>query len=201
MLNRRFALALLATPAVWLAACSQETSGTKTAPAAATADEHIDTAKAFDVLAAEAKGFTAGAMMSAHTVYVLFDPQCPHCSHLWEASLPLLSKVKFVWAPVAIIGPKSLPQGAALLQSAKPVEEMTAHEKALLAGAGGMSASASIPAEIEAAIKANTHLLDRLGADSVPYVVTKNATTGQVVARAGAMETAALAAFAGLPAN
>ena len=199
MLNRRFALALLATPAVWLAACSQETPGTKAAPAAAA--DHIDTDKAFDVLAAEAKGFTAGTMMSAHTVYVLFDPQCPHCSHLWEASLPLQGKIKFVWAPVAILGPKSLPQGAALLQSAKPVEDMTAHEKALLAGQGGMSASASIPADIEAAIKANTRLLDRLGADSVPYVVTKNTSTGQVVAHAGAMETAALAAFAGLTAN
>jgi hypothetical protein len=40
MLNRRFALALLAAPATWLAACSQESSGTKTAaPATATADE------------------------------------------------------------------------------------------------------------------------------------------------------------------
>ena len=46
-------------------------------------------------LAREAKGFTAGAMMSAHTVYVLLDPQCPHCSHLWESSLPLQTKVKF----------------------------------------------------------------------------------------------------------
>jgi thiol:disulfide interchange protein DsbG len=199
MLNRRFALALLATPAVWLAACSKEdTAGGKAGtPAAAP----IDTAQAYDALAKESKGFTVGAMMSAHTVYVLFDPQCPHCSHLWEASLPLQNKVKFVWAPVAIIGPKSLPQGAALMQATNPVEAMTAHEKSLLAGQGGTSASASVPAEIDAAIKANTALLDRLGADSVPFIVAKSATSGQVVTRAGSMETAALAAFIGLAAN
>lgn len=199
MLNRRFALALLATPAVWLAACSKEdAAGGK---AATPAEAPLDTAQAYDALAKEAKGFTVGAMMSAHTVYVLFDPQCPHCSHLWESSLPLQNKVKFVWAPVAIIGPKSLPQGAALMQASNPVEAMTAHEKSLLAGQGGMSASASVPAEIEAAVKANTALLNRLGADSVPFIVAKSAASGQVVTRAGSMETPALAAFIGLPAN
>lgn len=194
MLNRRLALTVLTTSSLWLTACSKEDSGSGTA---APADSRIETAQAFDALATGAKGFTAGALMSAHTVYVLFDPQCPHCSHLWESSLPLHSKVKFVWAPVAIIGPKSLPQGAALLQAANPVEAMTAHEKSLLAGQGGTAASASVPADIEAAIKANTQLLDRLGADSVPFIVARHAGNGQVVTRAGSMDTAGLASFLG----
>jgi thiol:disulfide interchange protein DsbG len=196
MLNRRLALTVLTTSSLWLAACSKEELG---ASNPASADSRIDTAQAFDALAKGAKGFTVGAMMSAHTVYVLFDPQCPHCSHLWESSLPLHSKVKFVWAPVAMIGPKSLPQGAALLQAANPVEAMTVHEKSLLAGQGGTAASASVPAEIEAAIKANTQLLDQLGADSVPFIVARHAGTGQVVTVAGSMETAGLANFLGLP--
>ena len=194
MLNRRLALTVLTTSSLWLTACSKEESGSGTA---APADSRIETAQAFDALATGAKGFTAGALMSAHTVYVLFDPQCPHCSHLWESSLPLHSKVKFVWAPVAIIGPKSLPQGAALLQAANPVEAMTVHEKSLLAGQGGTAASASVPADIEAAIKANTQLLDRLGADSVPFIVARHAGNGQVVTRAGSMDTAGLASFLG----
>ena len=196
MLNRRLALTVLTSSSLWLAACSKEESGAATA---APADSRIEAPQAFDALATGAKGFAAGALMSAHTVYVLFDPQCPHCSHLWESSLPLHSKVKFVWAPVAIIGPKSLPQGAALLQAANPVESMTAHEKSLLAGQGGTAASASVPAEIEAAIKANTQLLDRLGADSVPFIVARHASSGQVVTRAGSMDTAGLATFLGLP--
>ena len=64
-----------------------------------------------------------------------------------------------------------------------------------------MAASASIPAEIEDAIKANTRLLDSLGASSVPYIVAKNTQTGQVVTRAGAMDTQALAQLLGVSAN
>jgi thiol:disulfide interchange protein DsbG len=195
MLNRRLALTLLSSAVLGLAACSKEETG---APGKSAAGSPIDTAQAYDVVAREAKGFTAGAMMSAHTVYVLFDPQCPHCSHLWESSLPLQTKLKFVWVPVAIIGPKSLPQGAALMQAANPVEAMTVHEKSLLAGQGGTSASASIPADIETSIKANTDLLDRLGADSVPFIVARHATNGQVVTRAGSMETPALATLLGV---
>jgi thiol:disulfide interchange protein DsbG len=180
-------LAVLLTAA--LSACSPESStGSASAPAP------IAQGQAYDAVA-------AGALMGANPVYVLFDPQCPHCSHLWEASLPLHSKVKFIWTPVSLLGAKSLPQGAALLQAANPVEAMTLHEKSLLAGQGGMAASASIPAEIEDAIKANTRLLDSLGASSVPYIVAKNTQTGQVVTRAGAMDTQALAQLLGVSAN
>ena len=195
MLNRRLALTLLSSAAFGLVACSKEEAG---GPPKADAGAPIDPAQAYDTVSREAKGFSAGALMSAHTVYVLFDPQCPHCSHLWEASLPLHTKLKFVWAPVALIGAQSLPQGAALMQATNPVEAMTAHEKSLLAGQGGMSASASVPAEIEATIKANTGLLDRLGADSVPFIVARHTTSGQVLTRAGSMDTAALAAWLGV---
>jgi thiol:disulfide interchange protein DsbG len=197
MLNRRLALTLLSSAAFGLVACSKEEAGGPP-KADAGAGAPIDPAQAYDTVSREAKGFSAGALMSAHTVYVLFDPQCPHCSHLWEASLPLHTKLKFVWAPVAIIGAQSLPQGAALMQATNPVEAMTAHERSLLAGQGGMSASASVPAEIEATIKANTGLLDRLGADSVPFIVARHITSGQVLTRAGSMDTAALAAWLGV---
>lgn len=197
MSHRRLVLALLATPAVWLAACSrEETSGGQ---AATPAEPPIAAAQAFDAVAQAAQGFTVGAMMSGHTVYVLFDPQCPHCGHLWEAAQPLQAKAKFVWAPVALLGAKSLPQGAALLQAAHPAEAMAAHEASLLAGQGGTAASASVPAALEAAIQANTRLLNRLGAEAVPFIVARNAASGQVVSHAGSMDTPALAAFLGLP--
>ncbi len=138
-------------------------------------------------------------MMSANAVYVLFDPQCPHCGHLWQASLPLQSKVKFVWIPVAIMNAKSAPQGAALLAAADPVNAMTEHEQSILAGTGGSSASANIPDELAQSIKANTALFNSLGVESVPYVLAKNLRTGQLVSRNGAMDTAALAEFIGLP--
>lgn len=144
------------------------------------------------------QGFAVGALMSANAVYVFFDPQCPHCGHLWQASLPLHKKVKFVWIPVAWINASSLSQGAALLTSANPLALMSEHETSLLAGRGGIAASSSVSSEVEQTIKTNTKLLGSFGAESVPFVVFKNATTGQTISRDGAMTTAALAQFAGV---
>jgi thiol:disulfide interchange protein DsbG len=195
-----FTLPLVAALALSLAACSKEESTVAPgSPGASTADKSpIATPQAFDVLAAQGKGFTAGALMSAHTVYVLFDPQCPHCGHLWQSSTPLQSKVKFVWLPVAIMNAKSAPQGAAIMTAANPVETMNAHEQQLLAGQGGMSASASIPPEVLQAIKTNTELLERLGATSVPFMVAKHQRTGTVVTQSGALGAEALASFLGM---
>lgn len=183
------AIALLLT----IAGCSQQDTATKPAAATATANP----TQSYAEVAAKARGFTVGALMSANTVYVLFDPQCPHCGHLWEAAKPLLGKVKFVWIPVSIINTKSGAQGAALLASSNPLEAMTAHEASILAGTGGMTAMGSVPVEVEAAVKGNTTLFNSLGLESVPFVVSKNAS-GVAQANAGSMETPALAAWLGL---
>ncbi len=186
------ALALFAALTLVMGGCSQQSStDTATAPAS-------KPAQPYEAVAAQGKGFTVGAVMSANTVYVLFDPQCPHCGHLWEASVPLLKKVKFVWIPVAIMGGKSTPQGAALLAAANPAELMAEHEKSVLAGTGGIAASANIPAELEQAIKKNTQLFNSLGVDSVPYILARNTRTGQVVSNNGALSTPALAEFLGI---
>jgi thiol:disulfide interchange protein DsbG len=75
---------------------------------------------------------------------------------------------------------------------------MSLHEQALLAGQGGMSASSSVPDTVAEAIKVNTALLDRLGADSVPFIVARQPQTGQVITRAGSMTTQDLAGWLGL---
>ena len=185
------ALALTSALVLTLAACSKND-----APAAPV-DTAI-TASSYDRVAATGKGFTVGAMMSTQTVYVLFDPQCPHCGHLWQSSVPLLSQVKFVWVPIAFNDGKSLSQAAALLSATDPVQAMTDHEASLLAGSGGMSASSSIPADLEKAVKSNTQLLGSLGIDSVPFLIGKNRKTGAVVSYNGAMETAQLSTLLGL---
>jgi len=178
-----------------LSACSPQESP-KAGPAAAPAKQ----AASVEVAAAQGKGFTVGALMSANTAYVFFDPQCPHCGHLWNASLPLQKKVKFVWIPVGWINASSTTQGAALLTAANPAELMTEHETSLLAGKGGISASSSIAPDIEKAIKANTQLLNSFGAESVPFIVARNVKTGQTVTRDGSMSTTALAELLGVDA-
>ncbi len=149
-------------------------------------------------VAAEAKGFSVGSLMSANTVYVFFDSQCSHCGHLWQASEALQNKVKFVWIPVGMINAISAAQGAALLTAVNPAALMAEHEASFLAGKGGISASSSVPTEIEQAIKNNTKILNSFGAEAVPFVVAKNLKTGQTVSRDGAMSSAALAAFLGV---
>lgn len=197
MKRRTFALgtaAVTATAAVFLIACSPQAPEPPAAPP-------VDRAQALAVLAAEGKGFTVGALMAANTAYVLFDPQCPHCAALWEASRPLWKQTRFVWLPVALLNAKSLPQGAAIMTAGDPVAAMDAHEQSLRSGGGGTAASAGIAPEIEAAIKGNTALLGRLGGESVPFLVGRHAGTGAPVIEAGAMPTAVLAQRLGLVAN
>lgn len=167
---------------------------------AATPSAAAKPAQTYEAVAAQGKGFSVGAMMSAQPVYVLFDPQCPHCGHLWEAALPLHGKAKFVWIPVSILNGKSARQGAALLSAGNPAEAMAAHEKSIIAGTGGMSTPASVPPDMEAAIQKNTALFSSLGLESVPYILARNVNTGIVVTNSGAMTTSELAAFLGIAA-
>lgn len=186
-------LIVIASLATGLGACSKGDTPPPTAAAPAAMS-----ASSYDTVASTAKGFTVGAMMSAQPVYVLFDPQCPHCGELWNASLPLHSKVKFVWVPIAFNGGKSTAQGAALLSAVDPVAAMTEHEKSLLSGSGGMAASASIPDDLAQAIKTNTGLMTTLGQDGVPFILGKNRRTGEVVSNGGALRTEALAQLLGV---
>ncbi len=188
-LNRLF-FASFALATLLLGGCSKQ----EAAAPASTSKREVTV----QAVAAESKGFTVGALMSANVVYVFFDPQCPHCGHLWQASTSLHKKAKFVWIPVAWINGSSLTQGAALMTAANPAALMTEHETSLLAGQGGIAASASVASEVEQSIKANTKLLNSLGAESVPFIVVKNAVTGQTVTKAGALTTTALAELIGI---
>jgi thiol:disulfide interchange protein DsbG len=183
-----FSALLIASMAI--SGCSPQES----APAAGSAKREVSIA----TVSAQAKGFAVGALMSTNIVYVFFDPQCPHCGHLWEASAPLHKKVKFLWIPVRMINATSLAQGAAIMSAANPGALMTEHEASLLAGKGGISASSSISPETEQAINTNTQMLNSFGAESVPFVVARNQKTGQTVSREGALTTADLTEFLGL---
>lgn len=150
-------------------------------------------------IATEAKGFTAGSTMSARTVYVFFDAQCPHCATLWNNAKPLRSQAKFVWIPVGLISPSSTAQGATLLAAQDPVALMDEHEASLQAKRGGISAGSNIDAQ-KAMVTKNTELFNRFGFASVPTIVGTHAQTGALVTQEGASPTPALAATLGLQA-
>ena len=148
-------------------------------------------------IATEARGFTVGSAMSVRTVYVFFDPQCPHCSELWRNAKPLNTKVRFVWIPVGLINASSTAQGATLLAAADPAAAMDEHEASMTAKRGGIGASSATDAH-KAAVAKNTGLLNQFGFTSVPTIVSTHAQTGALVTNQGSMSTAALSGLLGL---
>ena len=125
MTRTRFFFACLLAACLGIAACSKQdsssaASGPKRSPS-------------MEIVAAEARGFTVGAMMSANAVYVFFDPQCSHCARLWEASIPLQNKLRFVWIPVSLLNASSASQGAALLSASEMIPSGTRAKKITIA--------------------------------------------------------------------
>ncbi len=199
-MNRsRFLLPALLAVTLALGACSKSGETGSTSKPAASADQG-KRAPTVEIVASEGKGFTVGSMMSTTTVYVFFDPQCPHCGHLWNAAVPLQKKAKFVWLPVGLINPTSSAQGATLLSAADPAQAMTAHETSLLAGSGGIGGGSGVTDEAKQSVTSNTKLFNNLGLEGVPFTIVKNARTGQLVTRGGSMETPALAQLIGVDA-
>lgn len=186
-------LAVLMLPGALLAACSKQ----EETPARASSPTPPTPAEAYQ-LASGGHGFTVGAMMAANTVYVFFDTTCPHCAELWKASQPLLNRVKLVWMPVGLLRPQSGPQGATILGAPDPVAAMNENEAKVLDRSGGISADPAVSDEVKARVQANTEIFRKLGADSVPLIVFRNAKTGAPGTHAGALDTAGLAALLGL---
>ena len=190
--NLRLLAAALLSTSLLLAGCKD--SPTTEAPVKAAVTQ-VSTA----LIAAEAKGFTVGSALSSRTVYVFFDPQCPHCNALWLAAKPLKSQAKFVWIPVGLMNPASTSQGATLLAAKDPATAMDAHEASMQAKTGGISAGSDIAVQKDAVAK-NTALLTRLGFSSIPTIVGTHAQSGALVTQEGSMPTAALAGLLGLQA-
>lgn len=200
-MRTRRSLLIAASAAAFLAACSKDPELASTAsnsnnpetpptprpkgprrPASSGPVDYRD-------LAHETTGFRFGAPMR-RTVYVFFDAQCPHCAALWSEVQSLKESMSFVWVPVSFMGPKSISQGAAILTAKDPVEAMNSHEKSMTAREGGISASKATP-EMVAAIEANTEVLSRLGASSVPFIVGRGPKG--LITQAGGMPAADLA--------
>jgi thiol:disulfide interchange protein DsbG len=97
-----FALSVTLALTFTLMGCSKHESATDASAKPAAASKPADPIQA---VASQGKGFTVGAMMSAQTVYVMFDPM-PHAA-IYIGLKPLCTKAKFVWVPVAIINGRS----------------------------------------------------------------------------------------------
>jgi thiol:disulfide interchange protein DsbG len=188
--NRR-RITLAAAVLALLAACGDKTEVPAAAATKPSAREAYE-------LAARANGFTVGPPMAANTVYVFFDPACPHCATLWGNARPLAGKLKMVWIPVGWLQRSSQPQAATILSAPDPVAAMAQNEALVLQRQGGITVSPSLGDDALRRIEANTDLFKRIGEQSVPLIVFRNGKTGEYGALAGAVSTEQLAAMAGV---
>jgi thiol:disulfide interchange protein DsbG len=190
-----FALWVIASLAT---ACSQPTD-----PASSSADvkpapaSPISGDKAYEAVTKRAAGFETGPK-DGKTVYVLFDPQCPHCGDLWEAAKPLRDKVRMVWVPVRLLGPRSRGQGAALLAASDPLQAMDEHEKGRRADGKGIEAPTGLDASFYQKMTENTQLFVDLGQGSVPLMVWRQPLSGKTLMVTGAVLTPELQNVLGL---
>ncbi|HRD97821.1 MAG TPA: thioredoxin fold domain-containing protein [Rubrivivax sp.] len=193
-------LLVAAAGLAWLAGCSRQREATPPAAASGTASTASATTsprQAFET-ALRGTGFVVGQATSTRQALVFFDPQCPHCAALWKASQPLLDRIRMVWIPVAFVSPKSAPQGAMLLATSDPQALMDLHESRMTAGQGGLEVQGQPAADLVARIKANTELLQSLGANSVPHLIYRANADGPYGVVPGGLPTAELAKVMGL---
>lgn len=193
MKRRIFLSSGLAITALGLAACdSSETNATPQFQfqKPSTAAGRLD-------LAAQLEGFKLGTGSGAQA-FVMFDPQCPHCAFLWASMKPLRERISAVWAPVALLGKASGPQGAMILAAEDPERAMNEHEASLAQRRGGISVPlAGAPKESLVSVEKNTRIFEAIGAQSVPFMVFRKAN-GDIATNAGAMPTANLAQLLGV---
>jgi thiol:disulfide interchange protein DsbG len=188
MNRRQLLVASMATAAALALAGCDESVKAPSAPEVVSASQPLS----MELLQRAATGFTVGQEMSTRVVYVFYDMQCPHCGTLWEAAKPLHQNVKFVWVPVGMLSRASIAQGATILESKNPVADMNEHEASLAARKGGMAADSGAMDRMGDKVRANSKLLESMGARSVPYIVTKDAITGALVTREGSLPTTEL---------
>lgn len=194
MIKSRLFLGAILAATFALAACD---SAKPSASASASAESPAIPVSV-QAIVAGAKGFNAGAPMSARTVYVFFDAQCSHCGTLWDESKPLQSQARFVWIPVHVLNKASLTQGATLLKAPDPVAAMNEHKASMTARGGGITAGDLTDAD-KAVVEKNTTLMKSMGLKAIPHLVTVKAD-GTLVSQGGSMSTASMAQVLGLTA-
>lgn len=174
--ERRRLLGLAATLSAAVLTSPARAQAPAAAPAAAPAPLPPPDARAMlEQFEKSGRGFDMRpGVKAATTVYVVFDPQCPWCAKFWDSAKPIAERVRFVWLPVAVLNPRSEPQGAAILASANPVETMEANEAQLPKGGLPIDTLAP-PMAAREDVWSNSRIYRRTGGRTVPFAVYRDA--------------------------
>lgn len=195
IVNRRQVLALTA---LGLAAAGAQAQA-PAQPAVPGATPGMDVKAMYEQFAEKGKGFDMKPGVKAPiTVYIAFDPQCPACEQLWQATKPLADKVRFVWLPVAVLNPHSEPQGAAIISAPDPAAMMERHEAAFRnVHRGLVTEGMVIPFAAREDVWSNSRIFRRTGGRSVPWGVF-NSAKGEFGVITDAVKTEELKRILGL---
>lgn len=147
-INRRTVLGALAA-GLLLSACTEE---------------KLSPRESYKLLMMAASGFSQHLDASGSPIFVLFDPQCPHCGALWDATEPLQT-LNFVWVPVAVLN-GSRPLAAAIAESQDPATLFSAIKH------GNLRIKAPA-ADALTKVDDNTNLLRKCDASGVPYLIAE----------------------------
>lgn len=148
-----------------------------------------------------AEGFHVGERRSesqAPDAYVLFDPLCGYCAEQWRNFQPLQSQVLVKWIPVGVLGEESVGQAAILLMSEDPEALMVEHQASFASEDGQLASANEVSGEAHAAVRKNNLVIEKLGTKSVPTVVYRNRTTGELIITSGVASTSELAQAFGI---
>lgn len=117
-------------------------------------------------------------------IYAFSDPNCPYCNHFWEAARPWVEsgKVQIREILVGVIREDSANKAAAILGAASPEAALLENERNF--AKGGIKPLATVPADVQAKLRANEMLMLDLGFQGTPGILFKDAD-GTVQMRSG----------------
>ncbi len=117
-------------------------------------------------------------------IYSFSDPNCPYCNRFWEAAQPWVAagKVQIRQILVGVIREDSANKAAAILGAASPEQALIENERNF--AKGGIKPLATVPAEVQAKLRANEAAMLDLGFQGTPGIIFKDAD-GSVQMRSG----------------
>lgn len=129
-------------------------------------------------------------------IYSFSDPNCPYCNHFWQAAQPWVEsgKVQIRHILVGVIRQDSAGKAAAILGAASPPQALLENERNF--AKGGIKPLPTVPAGVQAKLRANEMTMLELGFQGTPGIVFKGAD-GTVQLRSGMPQGADLEAVLG----
>ncbi|WP_312370456.1 thiol:disulfide interchange protein DsbG [Stenotrophomonas sp.] len=117
-------------------------------------------------------------------IYSFSDPNCPYCNRFWEAAQPWVAagKVQIRQILVGVIREDSANKAAAILGAASPEQALIQNERDF--AKGGIKPLATVPAAVQAKLRANEAAMLDLGFQGTPGIIFKDAD-GSVQMRSG----------------